>query len=69
MNAVLSKRIQEGYLQDVTPYYYYYTYWALTQGALELCHPRAFNRVDEDVQGLMRFIMDVGVNMGNRKTG
>jgi len=69
MNAVLSKRIQEGYLQDVPPYYYYYTYWALTQGAVELFHSKAFNRVDEDVQGLMRFIMDVGVNMGNRKTG
>lgn len=68
MNQVLNRRIQEGYLQDVPPHYYYYTYWALTQGAVELFHSKAFPKMDEDMDGLMRFIMDVGVNMGNLKT-
>lgn len=67
MNEVLTRRIQEGYLQDVPPHYYYYTYWALTQGAVELFHSKAFPKMDEDMDGLMRFIMDVGVNMGNLK--
>lgn len=66
MNDVFTKRIQEGYLQDVPPHYYYYTYWALTQGAVELFHSKSFSKVDDDVQGLMRFIMEVGVHMGNK---
>lgn len=67
LNAVLTRRIQEGYLLDVPPEYYSYTYWSLTQGAVELFHARGFSKDDPYVQGLMRFIMDVGVNMGNRK--
>lgn len=67
MNEVLTRRIHEGYLQDVPPHYYYYTYWALTQGAVELFHSKAFPGMDENMDGLMRFIMDVGVNMGNLK--
>lgn len=67
MNTVFTRRIQDGYLQDVPPHYYYYTYWALTQGAVELFHSKAFAKIDDDVDGLMRFIMEVGVHMGNRK--
>ncbi|MGQ9425287.1 TetR/AcrR family transcriptional regulator [Gilvimarinus sp. F26214L] len=67
MNDVLTRRIQEGYLQDVPPHYYYYTYWALTQGAVELFHSKAFPRIEDNMEGLMKFIMEVGVHMGNRK--
>jgi len=67
MNSVITRRIQEGYLQDVPPYYYYYTYWALTQGAVELFHSKQFDKVQEDEEGLKRFIMEVGVHMGNMK--
>ncbi|GAB1266298.1 TetR/AcrR family transcriptional regulator [Aurantivibrio infirmus] len=66
-NDIFNRRIQEGLLQDVPPYYYYYTYWALTQGAVELFHSKAFSKVDENKEGLMKFIMDVGVHMGNKK--
>lgn len=68
MNAGFTRRINEGYLQDVPPYYYYYTYWALTQGAVELFHAGRFDHVEEEKEGLMRFIMDVGVRMGNKLT-
>lgn len=68
MNDVFTRRIQEGYLQDVPPHYYYYTYWALTQGAVELFHSKAFPRIDDDMEGLMHFIMEVGVHMGNKKS-
>jgi TetR/AcrR family transcriptional regulator len=67
MNAVFTRRIQEGYLLDVPPHYYYYTYWALTQGAVELFHSKTFPKIEEDMEGLMHFIMEVGVHMGNRK--
>jgi len=66
-NDIFNRRIQEGLLQDVPPHYYYYTYWALTQGAVELFHSKAFSRVEDDKEGLMKFIMDVGVHMGNKK--
>lgn len=66
-NDIFNKRIQDGLLQDVPPHYYYYTYWALTQGAVELFHSKAFSRVEDDKEGLMKFIMDVGVHMGNKK--
>lgn len=66
MNDVFTRRIQEGYLQDVPPHYYYYTYWALTQGAVELFHSKTFPRIDDDMEGLMHFIMEVGVHMGNK---
>lgn len=69
LNAVLTRRIQEGYLQDFPPHYYYYAYWALTQGAVELYHHKGFPKIDEDIDGLMHFIMEVGVHMGNKKEG
>ena len=68
MNDVFTRRIGEGFLQDVPPHYYYYTYWALTQGAVELFNSKAFRFVDSDKEGLKKFIMDVGVHMGNKKT-
>jgi len=67
MNDMFARRIADGYLQDVPPHFYYYTYWALTQGAVELFHSKAFPRVEENMEGLMRFIMEVGVHMGNKK--
>ncbi|MCW8193473.1 TetR/AcrR family transcriptional regulator [Proteobacteria bacterium 005FR1] len=67
MNEMFARRIEEGYLYDVPPHYYYYTYWALTQGAVELFHSKAFPRVEENMEGLMHFIMEVGVHMGNKK--
>ncbi len=66
MNDLFTRRIEEGMLQSVPPYYYYYTYWALTEGAVELFHSKAFDQVDQDIDGLMRFIMEVGVHMGNK---
>lgn len=67
MSDVITRRIKEGYLQDVPPHYYHYTYWALTQGAVELFHSKQFAKVADDMEGLKRFIMEVGVHMGNQK--
>lgn len=66
LNDVFSRRIEEGRLKDVPPYYYYAAYWALTQGAVELYHSKSFSSVVEDMNGLMDFIMDVGVHIGNK---
>ncbi|MEJ2442277.1 MAG: TetR/AcrR family transcriptional regulator [Exilibacterium sp.] len=65
LNNVFSRRIEEGRLKRVPPYYIYAAYWALTQGAVELYHSKSFSKVVEDMDGLMNFIMDVGVHIGN----
>ena len=66
LNATFGRRIAEGRLKDVPPYFYYSAYWALTQGAVELYHSRSFGTLVEDMDGLMEFIMDLGVRMGNQ---
>ncbi|TQV81272.1 TetR/AcrR family transcriptional regulator [Exilibacterium tricleocarpae] len=63
----ISRRIAEGRLQDVPPYFYYAAYWALTQGAVELYHSKSFSPLVEDMKGLMDFIKDIGVHMGNQE--
>lgn len=65
LNVLFSQRIESGRLKKVPPYYYYAAYWALTQGAVELYHSKSFGPLVDDMDGLMAFIKDVGVHMGN----
>ncbi|KUJ84823.1 TetR/AcrR family transcriptional regulator [Microbulbifer flavimaris] len=65
LNRVFERRMEEGKLKRVPAYFYYSTYWALVQGAVELYHSRSFADVIEDREGLMEFIMDVGVHIGD----
>ncbi len=64
LNIFFESRIQAGELDDVPPYYYYLSYWALTQGAVELFHSTSFNKPIQNMPELMNFIMDVGVKIG-----
>ncbi|GLS28125.1 TetR/AcrR family transcriptional regulator [Marinibactrum halimedae] len=68
LNNVFSARIEQGVLKPVPPYFYYCAYWALTQGAVELFHSQSFSEVIEDMDGLMKFIKEVGIHMGNEMT-
>jgi AcrR family transcriptional regulator len=63
-NDVMSKRIAEGVVKDYPPYFYYAAYWALTQGAVDLYTSPIFDGVIDDMEGLMKFIMEMGVHMG-----
>ncbi|SDK20500.1 TetR/AcrR family transcriptional regulator [Microbulbifer yueqingensis] len=65
LNRVFERRMEQGLLKKVPAYYYYSAYWALVQGAVELYHSRSFADVIEDREGLMEFIMDVGVHIGD----
>lgn len=64
LNEFFQSRIDAGELSDVPSYYYYLTYWALTQGAVELFHNHSFSKPIEDMDALMNFIMEVGVQVG-----
>ena len=65
LNRVFERRMEQGVLKRVPAYFYYSAYWALVQGAVELYHSRSFADVIEDREGLMEFIMDVGVHIGD----
>lgn len=65
LNRIFERRMEQGVLKRVPPYFYYSSYWAIVQGAVELYHSRSFSEVIEDMDGLMEFIMDIGVNIGN----
>ncbi|MFS1526308.1 TetR/AcrR family transcriptional regulator [Microbulbifer sp. 2304DJ12-6] len=65
LNRVFERRMEQGMIKRVPAYYYYSTYWALVQGAVELYHSKSFADVIEDREGLMEFIMDVGVHIGD----
>jgi AcrR family transcriptional regulator len=69
LNEVFEQRIAEGKLKNVPPYFYYATYWALTQGAVELYHSKSFSGVIDDMDKMLEFIMDVGVHIGNQDAG
>lgn len=64
ISDVMSRRIGQGMLKDVPPYFYYAAYWALTQGAVELHSSPMFRDVIDDMDGVMKFIMEMGVHMG-----
>ncbi|MCO1335113.1 TetR/AcrR family transcriptional regulator [Microbulbifer sp. OS29] len=65
LNRVFERRMEQGMLKNVPAYFYYSTYWALVQGAVELYHSKSFSNVIEDREKLMEFIMDVGVHIGD----
>ncbi|WP_299942903.1 TetR/AcrR family transcriptional regulator [uncultured Microbulbifer sp.] len=65
LNRVFERRMEQGMIKRVPAYYYYSTYWALVQGAVELYHSKSFADVIEDREGLMEFIMGVGVHIGD----
>lgn len=67
LNEVFEQRIAEGKLKNVPPYFYYGAYWAITQGAVELYHSKSFEGVVLDMDGMMDFLMDIGVHIGNQK--
>lgn len=64
INQSFARRISEGRLREAPPYYYYMTYWALTQGAVELYDNPYCRSVVDDFDGLLKFIQDVGVHIG-----
>lgn len=66
LNACYAKGIEVGRLKDVPPYFYYLSYWALTQGAVELYYnPYCRSLVSEEqFPDLLKFIKDIGTHIG-----
>ena len=66
LNGIVEKLIADGLLEDVPPHYHYLACWALAQGAVDVCFNRGFSDQVGDKEGLLEFITNIGVTMGNR---
>jgi len=64
LSQMLTKQIGAGVLEDVPPHFHYLACWALAQGAVDLWYNKSWN-YRHDTAGLMEFITNIGVTMGN----
>ncbi len=66
INDMVEKLISGGILEDVPPHYHYLACWALAQGAVDVCFNREFDDELDSKKGLLKFITDIGMTMGNK---
>ncbi|SEI61513.1 DNA-binding transcriptional regulator, AcrR family [Allopseudospirillum japonicum] len=66
LSDLINARVSEGHLEDVPPYFHYCASWALVHGAAVLNQSQFFQEVIQDKEEFFRFLMDIGVRMGNR---
>lgn len=64
---VIKRRIAEGKLEDVPPYFHIFAAWALVHGAVALYHSQFYQEFIEDKEGFFNFLGDIGIRMGNRR--
>lgn len=66
LSGLINDRTQEGLLEDVPPYFHYCASWAFVHGAAVLYQSEFFQDVIQDKDEFFRFMMDIGVRLGNR---
>ncbi|MBV1930639.1 MAG: TetR/AcrR family transcriptional regulator [Porticoccaceae bacterium] len=66
LSSMIEKLIGAGVLEDVPAHYHYLACWALAQGAVDVCFNRGLADQFDDKEGLLKFITNIGVTMGNR---
>ncbi|WP_416885305.1 TetR/AcrR family transcriptional regulator [Marinospirillum sp.] len=66
LSELIGARVDEGLLEDVPPYFHYCAAWAFVHGAAVLYQSEFFQDVIQDKDEFFRFMMDIGVRMGNR---
>lgn len=66
LSGLINDRMQEGLLEDVPPYFHYCASWAFVHGAAVLYQSEFFQDVIQDKDEFFRFLMDIGVRLGNR---
>jgi AcrR family transcriptional regulator len=66
LTRIVKARIQEGVLEDVPPYFHVCASWALAHGAVALTQSEFYNKVIEDKEGFIDFLLQTGIRMGNR---
>lgn len=66
LTRIVQKRIDDGILEDVPPYFHVCAAWALAHGAVALMQSRFYDKVIEDKDGFLDFLLNVGIRLGNR---
>ncbi len=66
LSSLITARIDEGHLEAVPPYFHYCASWAFVHGAAVLYQSEFFQDIIQDKEEFFRFMMDIGVRLGNR---
>jgi AcrR family transcriptional regulator len=66
LSDLIGGRMDAGLLEEVPPYFHYCASWAFVHGAAVLYQSEFFQDVIQDKDEFFRFMMDIGVRLGNR---
>lgn len=67
LNSIVNQRIAEGKLIDVPADYHICAAWVLAHGASALMKSAFYQQFIKDPDDFLKFLMDIGVRMGNRR--
>lgn len=66
LTEVIQARIDDGGLEDVPPIYHICSAWALAHGAVGLMESPFYQKLIEDKDDFLDFLIGIGIRMGNR---
>ena len=66
LTHIVKARVQEGSLEDVPAIYHICSAWALAHGAVALMQSPFYQRLIEDKDDFLDFLVEIGIRMGNR---
>ncbi len=66
LRHIIQRRIEEGVLEDVPPAYHICSAWALAHGAVGLMQSPFYQKLIEDKEDFLDFLIGIGIRMGNK---
>lgn len=66
LEQIVSARINEGTLEPVPAIYHICAAWALAHGAVGLVESPFYQRIIEDKEDFIDFLIEIGIRMGNK---
>ena len=66
LQDIVRARIAEGALEEVNPLYHICAAWALAHGAVGLMESPFYQKLIEDKDDFLEFLINIGIRMGNK---
>ena len=66
LNSIVQARVDEGSLEPVPSTYHICSAWALAHGAVALMQSPFYQRLIDDKEDFLDFLVEIGIRMGNR---
>lgn len=66
LNSIVQARVDEGSLEPVPSIYHICSAWALAHGAVALMQSPFYQRLIDDKEDFLDFLVEIGIRMGNR---